>query len=95
MSNDTRVKLFVRLAPDRALAFQEAIKKHGASLTQQDVLEQLVENYLAHEQEGQIRHLDGSICPISSLITGLVDAVGAQWKMLEAFRAGVKYNPPP
>lgn len=92
MSTDTREKLFVRLTPERAKAFRDAIAKHGATLTQQDVLEQLVENYLAHETEGQIRHLDGTICPISVLLIGLTNSVESQWKMMHGHLRTL--NPP-
>jgi hypothetical protein len=93
MNNDTREKLFVRLTPERAKDFREAIRRHGATLTQQDVLEQLVENYLAHEKEGQIRHLDGTICPISQLIRGLVESVEGQYRLANG--ALKKFNEPP
>jgi hypothetical protein len=94
MSNDTRVKIFVRLTPERAEALRQAIKKNGSTLTQQDVIESLIENYLAHATESQTRHLDGSICPISALISGLANSVSEQWRMLEGFRQGVKVMPP-
>ncbi len=96
MSTDTREKIFVRLHPDRAKLFKDTIKNQSSTLTQQDVLEQLVENYLAHAAEGQIRHLDGTVCPISVLIKGLTESVEAQYKLMHgALRSFNATTPPP
>lgn len=95
MSTDTREKIFVRLSTERAKLFRDTIKSQNSSLTQQDVLEQLVENYLAHAKEGSIRHLDGTVCPIAALISGLVTSVDQQWRMLQGFKLAVKTTPPP
>ena len=95
MSTDQRVKVFVRLPSDRAQAFKDAIARHGSTLTQQDVLEQLVENYLAHEAEGSIRHLDGTICPISQLLKGLTDSVEAHWRQLHGGIRSLQHPQPP
>lgn len=61
----------------------------------QGVLASHVAVYVQHEADGCIRHLDGSVCPLSALISALAVTTRAELENRSQARHSTSQTPPP
>jgi hypothetical protein len=73
---DGRAQLNVKI--DAALKAQFVAQCDKRSQSQAQVIEQLIDAYVSAANEAEVRHLDGQLCPINSMIRSLSDAVQSQ-----------------
>lgn len=60
---------------DVALFQQFTARCKNTGRSQRQIVETLIEAWLAASEDTHVRHLDGSMCPLSELIKNLADEV--------------------